>query len=97
MYLKEVEIISSPTVSMEALFCTLSFDAHKGCDMATFDIPGAYPHADIPKDKSILMNLRGYFVDIMCQFYPEYEQHIGYENGEKVFCLLVLRAIYCCI
>ena len=93
----ERESISSPTLSLEALFCTLIIDSYEERDMAAFDVPGAYPHADIPKDKSILMNLRGYFVDIMRQFYPEYEQHIGYENGEKVFCLLVLRAIYGCI
>ena len=43
------------------------------------------------------MNLRGDFVDIICQFKPEYEQHMRNENGEKVLYLLVLRVVYCCI
>ena len=60
--------------------------------MATFDVPVAYLHA-YPKYKRILMNLRGDFVDIICQFKPEYEQHMRNENGEKVLYLLVLRVV----
>ena len=59
--------------------------------MATFDVPGAYLHTYIPKDKSILMKLREYFFDIMCQVNPEYEQHVVYENWGKVLYILVLR------
>ena len=36
-YLKEGERISSPTVSLEALFFTLIFDAHEGREVSTFD------------------------------------------------------------
>ena len=43
------------------------------------------------------MNIRGDFVDIMCQVKPEYEQHVRYENGKKILYLLVFRAIYDCI
>ena len=70
MYLKEGESISSPTVSLEDLFFTLIVDTHKGRNMATFNVPEVYIHSDMPKDKRILMKLRGYFVDIMCQVNP---------------------------
>ena len=53
---------------------------HKGHDIATFDVYGAYLHAEIPKDMNILMNLRRDFVYIMCQVNPEYKQHVRYEN-----------------
>ena len=58
-YLKEGEIISSPTGFLEALFCTLIVDAHEMRNLATFDSPGAYLHADVPKYKSIFMKIRG--------------------------------------
>ena len=74
---------------MEALFCTIIDDAHEGCD-----VPGLNIHEEMPKDKRILMNTRGDFVDIKCQVNPEYEQHVRYEKGEKVLYILVIRAIY---
>ena len=96
-YLKEEESVSLPTVSLEGIVCTLIIDAHKGQDVITFDVLGAYLHAEIPKDKCILIKIRGDFVDIMCQFDPEYKQHVMYENGRKFLNLLVLREIYGCI
>ena len=65
--------------------------------METFDVSGAHLHTDIPKDKRILMNLREGFVEIMCQVNPFYEQHVRYENGQNVLCILVIRAVYGCI
>ena len=65
--------------------------------MDTFDVPGSYLHAYMPKYKRILMNLRAGFVDITCQAKPEYEQHTRYEYGKKVLYLLVLIEIYGCI
>ena len=75
---------------MESLFFTLIVDTHEGCDVANFDTSGEYLHAEMPKEKRILLNIRGYFVAIMCQVNPEYEKHVGYENGRKVLYLLVL-------
>ena len=64
--------------------------------MDTLDVPGAYLHVDMPNYKRVLMNFR-FFFDIMCQVKPEYEQHVRYENGEKVLKLLLRREIYGCI
>ena len=61
MHLKEIESVSSPIVSLESLFFTLIIDEHEGRNIATFDVPGAYLHAEIPKDKRILMKFRGGF------------------------------------
>ena len=62
--------------------------------MATFEVPGAYLHADITTYKRLLLKIRRGFVDNMCQVNPEYEQQVRYEHGGKVLCLLVLRDIY---
>ena len=96
-YLKENESIASPTASLEGIFTTLVIDAYKEREVATFDIPGEYLHAEMPKDKKVILKLRGIFVNIMCDINPEYCRHMRFENGTKVLYLLVLRAIYGCI
>ena len=95
--LREGESVLSHTVSLEELSCTLIIDAHEGWNVATFDVPGAYLHMEIPKDNMILMNLIGDFVDIMCQVIPEYKQHVRNDNEKNVLYFLLLRAIYGCI
>ena len=75
----------SPTVYLEVLFCTMIIDANEGHNIDTFDVPGTYLHAKIPKDKRIIMKLRGDFVNIMCQVNPEYKQHVRYENGKRCY------------
>ena len=62
IFFREVEIVASPTISLEGLFTTLVIDVYEGREVDTFDIPGAYLHADMPKDKkyiSIKRNIRG--------------------------------------
>ena len=67
-----------PTVSLEAILFTLIVDSNKGHHIATFDFPGTYLHAEIPKDKRTLMKLREYFDDTMCNVNPEYVQDVRY-------------------
>ena len=71
-----------PTVSLDTIFCTLIVDAHEIRNMTNFDIPGAYLHADTPKEKRIIMNLKEDVFDIMCQVNPEYDQNVRYEYGK---------------
>ena len=73
-------------VSLEDLFYTLIADVHNGRDMDSFNVPGEYLNASMPKEKRILMKLRGDFVATMCQVNPEYELHGRYKNGET-FCV----------
>ena len=49
-YLKEGEIVASPTVSIEVLFTTLVIGTYEVREVATFDVPGVYLRVDIPKD-----------------------------------------------
>ena len=96
-FLRYGEIISSPTVSLEAIIGTLLIDVNEERDVAIFNIPGAYLHAEMPADKKLLMVFRGEFVDIMCEVNEKYKKHVRIENGKKVLYVRVLRAIYGCI
>ena len=96
-YIKEGEIISSPTASLESIITTLVIDAYEGRYTAIADVPGAYLHAEMPQDKLVLLKLKGQFVGIMCQINPEYKQYVRYEGKTKVLYLKVLRAIYGCL
>ena len=84
-YLREDESVSSPTVSLEALFITFVVDACEGRDVATFDIPGAYLHAPVPLEKQVLLILRGIFVDIMCDINEEYKKYVRVEKVTKCY------------
>ena len=97
LYLKEYESVASPTVSLEGLFTTLLIDVYEGRDVATFDIPGAYLHAEMPEDKTVILKLKGKFVSIMCEINPEYKQFVRTEGKTNVLYLSVLRALYGCI
>ena len=43
-----------------------------------FDIPGAYLHVEFPGDQNVLMQLRGRFFNIMCEFNPYHKRNIIY-------------------
>ena len=78
---------------------TLAIDAYKGRDVAIVDVPGAYLHADMPqtKGKTVLLKLKGDFVDIMCSANEEFTPHVEYEGKTKVLYMKVLQAIYGCL
>ncbi len=52
-----------PTVSTEAVFITAVIDAHEEHDIACFDIPGAFLHADL--DEDITMILKGRLAELI--------------------------------
>ena len=85
--MKEGEIPSSPTASLESIMATLIIDTYEKRYVAIADVPGAYLHAEMPEGKLVLMKLRGKFVDIMCSINPEYLPHICYEGKCKVLYL----------
>jgi hypothetical protein len=59
---------TSPTVATELAFITAVIDAHKGHNVACFDIPGAFLHTDIYED--ITMVLKGRLAELMVQVAP---------------------------
>ena len=63
-----------PTVALQSLISTLVIDVYEQRDVATFDIPGAYLHAEMPTEKIMLLKLKGNFIDIMCSINEEYRQ-----------------------
>ena len=61
IYLGRNESVASPTVSLESLLKTLVIDAYEERDIATFDIPGVYLHAEMLADKNVILKLCGRF------------------------------------
>ena len=59
---------TSPTVSTESVFLTSVVDAHERRDVACYDIPGAFLHADSNED--ITMVLKGRLAELMVQVAP---------------------------
>ena len=49
-YLKYGETVLSPTVSLEVLFATLLYNAHKGRNVFIFDVSGVFLHIELPID-----------------------------------------------
>ena len=91
------EEAASPTVSTEALLATLLIDAKEQRDVAVFDVPSAYLHADMPDHKFVVLKVKGEFADIMCDVNPKYKPFVRKEFGKKVLYLQILKALYGCI
>ena len=75
-FLKSDEVFSSPTVSNKAFIGTAVIDAVERRDVGTADVPGAYLHAELPKDKRVILKLTRIFVDIMCRANTEYKPYV---------------------
>ena len=62
---------SSPKISNEALFLTLTIDTNEGRDVATCDIMGEFIQTDIPEgaDK-VHIKLDGAMVDLLAKINP---------------------------
>lgn len=88
------EEASSPTLSNEALMCLLLINSFENRDIAVFDVPGAYLHAAIPKDKFAILKIEDEFVNIMCDVNPMYLNDVRYEGKRKVLYVRILKALY---
>ena len=74
------DVFSSPTVSNEDFLSTCVIDAKEDRDVTTGDVPGAYLHAELSKDKRVILRLKGIFVDIMCKANSKYLQYVVCEK-----------------
>jgi hypothetical protein len=85
---------TSPTVVMELVFLTAVIDAHKGRDVACFNIPGAFLHADV--DKDITMVLKGRLAELMVQVAPNlYRKYITVNRkGTAILYVKMQKALY---
>ena len=84
---------------MVSIVTTLTIDTYEGGNVAIIDVPGAYFHVDMPQTegKTVLLKLKGDFVDIMYSANKEFTPHVIYKSKTKVLCMKGLRAIYDCL
>jgi hypothetical protein len=82
------------TVATESVFITALINAHKGWDVATFDIPGAFLHAH--SDEDITMILKGKLADLMVQVAPNlYRKYITVDRkGTAILYVKMQKAMY---
>ncbi len=85
---------TSLTVAMESVFITAVIDTHEGRDVACFDIPGAFLHADV--DKDITMVLEGRLAELMVQVVPNlHRKYITVDRmGTAILYVKMQKALY---
>jgi len=72
---------TSLTVATESVFITAIIDTHKGRNVACFNIPGAFLHADV--NKNITMVFKGRLVELTVQVTPNlYRKYISQQEGD---------------
>ncbi len=81
-------------MATESVFITVVIDAHKGQDVACFDIPGAFLHADL--DEDITMVLKGRLAELMVQVAPNrYRKYISVDRkGTAILYVKMQKAMY---
>ena len=66
------EDAASPTVETNSIMITATIDAQEKCNVATINIPGAFPHAY--NNKETIMLLRGRLAELMIHVDPQIYQ-----------------------
>ncbi len=81
-------------MATELVFITAVIDAHEGQDVACFDIPGAFLHAD--SDENITMVLKGRLAELMVQVAPNlHRKYISMDRkGTAILYVKMQKAIY---
>ena len=85
---------TSPTVLTKSVFLTAVVDAREYWDVACYDIPGAFLHAD--SDKSITMILKGRLTELMVHVVPNlYCKYIMVDkNNTPILYVKIQKALY---
>ena len=85
---------TSPTVATELVFITAVIDTHEGRDVACFDISGAFLHANV--DEDITMVLKGRLAELMVQVAPNlYRKYITVDRkGVAILYVKMQKALY---
>jgi hypothetical protein len=86
--------MTSPTMSTEAAFIIMVVNVYKGCNVACFNIPGTFLHAD--SDKDITRILKGRLAELMVQIAPNlYRKYKSVDRkGMAIFYIEIQKAIY---
>jgi hypothetical protein len=85
---------TSPTVSNEAIFLTALIEALEERDVACFDIPGAFLHAET--DEDVIMLLKGRLAELMVMVEPSlYRKYVTFSSkGEPMLYVKMHKALY---
>jgi hypothetical protein len=85
---------ASPTVATDSIMITAAIDAHKQCNVATIDIPGAFLNAY--NDKKTIMLLKGRLAKLMVQADPQlYRKYVIYDRKNQALLYVELtKALY---
>ena len=81
-------------MATESVFITAVINAHKGRDVACFDIPGPFLHADV--DEDITMIFKGRLAKLMVQVAPNlYRKYITVDRkGTAILYVKMQKALY---
>ena len=92
------EDTSSPTVGLDSSFFTSVIDVKEKQDVMTADVPNAFIQTALKQEdgtEKTIVKIAGVLVGSPLSESPlEYEPHVVCENGCKVLCVEVLRAIH---
>jgi hypothetical protein len=83
-----------PTVATKSVFITAIINAHKGRNVTCFDIPGAFLHADVKEDITVV--LKGRLVELMVQVVPNlYKKYITVNRkGTAIIYVKMQQVLY---
>jgi hypothetical protein len=83
-----------PTVAMESVFITAVLDTHEGRSVACVGIPGAFLHANV--DEDITMVLKGRLAELMVQIAPNlYRKYITVnKKGTTILYVKMQKALH---
>ncbi len=85
--------MTSPTVSTGAVFIITVVNSYKGCDIACFNILGAFLHAY--SDEDITMILKGRLAELMVQVTPNlYRKYISVDRNCATILYVMQEIIY---
>ena len=90
----EKQDATSPTVTTESIFLTSMIEALEGRDVACFDIPGAFLHAE--NDDEVIMLLKGRLAELLVMVEPAlYRKYVSTNSkGEPMLYVRMHAALY---
>jgi hypothetical protein len=85
---------ASPTVATDSILISATIDAHKGRDIATINIPGAFLNAY--NNKEMIMLMKGHLAKLMVQVDPQlYCKYIIQDSkNQPLLYIKLTKAIY---
>ena len=81
-------------MATELVFITVVVNAHEGCNVTCYDIPGAFLHVE--SDEDITMILKGRLAELMVQVAPTlYRKYISVDRkGTAILYVRMQKAMY---